>query len=327
MTTANPLLQVTGLTKQFRVGSFPRWQKLVAVDDVSFTVGPGETVGLVGESGSGKSTVARCVLRLIEPTSGRVEFDGLDVTLYPRPMVRKLYRSMQMVFQDPNSSLNPRMTIGSIVREPLKLHLQQSRQEQDERARELMEMVGLTASHLDRFPHQLSGGQRQRVGIARAIATNPKLVVLDEPTSSLDVSVRGQILALLQDLQQRLGLSYLFITHDLSVVRHVCDRVAVMYLGKIIETGTTEEVFRRPDHPYTKALMSAVPLPIYGQQRERFRLEGEIPSPIDLAPSCRLYQRCPLRVDECKAAHPPLESRGNGHAVACYRAGSMSLVS
>jgi oligopeptide transport system ATP-binding protein len=312
------LLSVRGLTKHFSVGYFPTRRTLVAVDGVDLHLERGETLGLVGESGSGKTTVARCILRLIEPTAGDITFDGIPLSDLAPSKVRRMYRRMQMVFQDPGSSLNPRMSVRDIVQEPLKLHLGLSRREREARARELMELVGLAATHLDRFPHQLSGGQRQRVGIARAIATNPDLVILDEPTSSLDVSVRGQILELLRDLQARLGLSYLFITHDLSVIRHVCRRVAVMYLGKVIEQGTTEQVFHSPQHPYTQALMSAVPTPVYGRRRERLRLAGEIPSPIDLPQSCRLFGRCPWAIEVCAVEHPPLEELEQGHLVACY---------
>jgi len=320
------LLSVRGLVKHFAVGYFPTRQTLVAVDGVDFDLRRGETLGLVGESGSGKSTVARTVLRLIDPTAGAIVFDGVNIATLRGSQVRPLYRRMQMVFQDPGSSLNPRKSVRSMVAEPLKLHLGLPRREREARVRELMALVGLSDQHLDRFPHQLSGGQRQRVGIARAIATNPDLVVLDEPTSSLDVSVRGQILQLLRDLQQRLGLTYLFITHDLSVIRHVSHRVAVMYLGKIIEQGQTEDVFERPRHPYTQALMSAVPVPIYGRRRERLRLTGEIPSPINLPHACRLAGRCPWQIDVCNTEHPPLVPIEGHHLVACYVAAQKEQV-
>ncbi len=316
--TQGPLLSVHGLTKHFFIGYFMAQQRLVAVDDVDFELHRGETLGLVGESGSGKSTLARCVLRLIEPTSGEVVFDGTSLTRLSGSDLRRFYRRMQMVFQDHGSSLNPRMSVQETVAEPLTLHLGLSRRVRDARVHELVNLVGLSSSHLDRFPHQLSGGQRQRVGIARAIATNPDLVILDEPTSSLDVSVRGQILQLLRDLQERLGLAYLLISHDLSVVRHVCQRVAVMYLGKIVEQGTTAQVFQKPEHPYTRALLSAVPKAAYGQRKERVRLEGEIQSPINLGRACRLFGRCPEAVEICSTAHPPLEDLGEGHMVACY---------
>jgi oligopeptide/dipeptide ABC transporter ATP-binding protein len=314
------LLNVRGLTKQFAVGYFPIRGMLTAVDGVDLELERGQTLGLVGESGSGKTTVARCILRLIEPTSGELLFDGVDLAELRARDLRRQYRRMQMVFQDPGASLNPRLSVRETVTEPLLLHLHMSRPEREARAHELMDLVGLSEMHLDRFPHQLSGGQRQRVGIARAIATNPELVVLDEPTSSLDVSVRGQILQLLRDLQARLGLTYLFITHDLSVVRHVCHRVAVMYLGKVVEQGTTDQVFNNPRHPYTRALLSAVPSPVYGRRRDRLKLHGEIPSPINLPVGCRLYGRCPIAIDGCATAHPPLEPIEAGHTVACYRA-------
>jgi peptide/nickel transport system ATP-binding protein len=316
--SAAPILSVSGLTKHFSIGYFLAHRMLVAVDAVDFDLARGETLGLVGESGSGKSTLARCVLRLIEPTAGNIVFDGVNLTALKPPALRRLYRRMQMVFQDHASSLNPRMSVRDTVTEPLRLHLGLSRRAAEARARELMDLVGLSAAHLDRFPHQLSGGQRQRVGIARAIATNPDLVILDEPTSSLDVSVRGQILQLLRELQARLGLAYLFISHDLGVVRHVCHRVAVMYLGKIVEHGTTTQVFDNPQHPYTRALLSAAPTAVYGRHRLRLRLQGEIPSPVDLPPACRLYGRCPEAVEVCATRHPPLETLEPGHRVACY---------
>ena len=320
------LLEVHGLVKHFEVGYFPTRRTLVAVDDVDLTLRQGETLGLVGESGSGKTTLGRCILRLVEPTAGTVLFDGTDLSRLPGSKLRPMYRHMQMVFQDPGSSLNPRMSVRSIVHEPLKLHLGLNRHERELRARELMGLVGLPPGHLDRFPHQLSGGQRQRVGIARAIATNPKLLILDEPTSSLDVSVRGQILELLRDLQARLGLSYLFITHDLSVIRHICRRVAVMYLGKVVELGPTERVFHEPAHPYTRALLSAVPRPVWGRGHERLKLIGEIPSPINLPPGCRLFGRCPVAIDRCPIEHPPLEDLGLEHQVACYVAAAEARV-
>lgn len=315
---AAPILEVTDLTKVYTLGGFPRRSRLTAVDGISFTIGQGRSVALVGESGSGKTTAARCLLRLVEPTSGTIRFQGEDITRLRPARMRRLYRSMQMVFQDPNSSLNPRMNVGETLAEPLRLHLDMAGAEQQDRIGELLELVGLSRTHLSRFPHQLSGGQRQRVGIARAIATSPSLVVLDEPTSSLDVSVRGHVLKLLLDLQNRLGLSYLFITHDLAVVRHVCQYVCVMYLGKIVEEGPTEQVFSDPRHPYTRALLSAVPNPTYGRKRERLKLVGEIPSPVDLPPGCRLVGRCPWAEPMCAEAHPPLVELAPGHRVACY---------
>lgn len=253
------LLDVRGLKKHFHAGLWPRKKTIVAVDGIDLAVGTGESVGLVGESGSGKTTTARSILRLTDPTAGRVVFDGVRVDETPKGKVRRLYRDMQMVFQDPNSSLNPRMSIREIVTEPMKLHLQMSKEEQEDRAKEIMTMVGLRDFHLDRFPGQLSGGQRQRVGVGRAVATHPKLVFLDEPTSSLDVSVRGQVMQLLLDLQQDLGMSYVLISHDLGVVRQLTRRVLVMFNGKIVEEGMTEEVFEDPKHDYTKKLLAAIP--------------------------------------------------------------------
>ena len=269
-----PLLQVHGLTKHFHRGFWPRKQTIVAVDDVDFEVNTGESVGLVGESGSGKTTTARSILRLVDPTAGQVRFDGIRVDKEPRAKVRRLYRNMQMVFQDPNSSLNPRMSVREIVTEPLKLHLQMSKGEQEERANEIMVMVGLRGFHLDRYPGQLSGGQRQRVGVGRAIATHPKLVFLDEPTSSLDVSVRGQVMKLLVDLQRELGMSYVLISHDLGVVRQLSRRVLVMFNGKIVEEGLTEQVFEDPKDDYTKRLLAAIPS-MHGYRRRRRKLNND----------------------------------------------------
>ena len=253
------LLTVRGLTKHFYRGLWPRKQAIVAVDDIDFEVALGESVGLVGESGSGKTTTARSILRLVDPTAGEVEFDGIRVDAMPKAKVRRLYRNMQMVFQDPNSSLNPRMSVRQIVTEPIKLHLEMSEDEREERANEIMAMVGLRGFHLDRYPGQLSGGQRQRVGVGRAIATHPKLIFLDEPTSSLDVSVRGQVMQLLIDLQQELDMSYVLISHDLGVVRQLSRRVLVMYKGEIVEEGLTEQVFEEPQDDYTKHLLAAIP--------------------------------------------------------------------
>ena len=256
---AESLLTVRGLTKHFYRGVWPRKQTIVAVDNIDLHVASGESVGLVGESGSGKTTTARSILRLVDPTEGEVNFDGIRVDQTPRARVRRLYRNMQMVFQDPNSSLNPRMTVREIVTEPLKLHLNMSGNEQEERANEIMGMVGMRGFHLDRYPGQLSGGQRQRVGVGRAIATHPKLVFLDEPTSSLDVSVRGQVMKLLIDLQQHLDMSYVLISHDLGVVRQLTRRVMVMFDGRIVEEGPTEQVFEDPRDDYTKRLLAAIP--------------------------------------------------------------------
>jgi oligopeptide/dipeptide ABC transporter ATP-binding protein len=317
MTEAAPqsLIDIRGLTKQFHVGP---GRHLTALEDVSLTISPGETLGLVGESGSGKSTLARCIVQLIEPTSGEVLLDGVNLVGLRHQKLRRRYRDVQMVFQDPNSSLNPRMSVRQVLAEPLKLHLKMTGRQRDERLLELIELVSLTPDHLDRYPHELSGGQRQRVGIARAIAVEPKLVILDEPTSSLDVSVRGQMLDLLQDLQQRLNLAYLFISHDLHVVRYLSDRVAVMYLGEIVETGPAKAVFSAPVHPYTKALIAATPEPVYGARTgERPRLVGEIPSPINLGEHCRLVTRCPVAQPSCSQSHPALEAASDVRLVRC----------
>ena len=309
-----PLLQVRSLQKTFPVEGGHR---LVAVDGVDLEIKAGETLALVGESGSGKSTVARCIVRLVEPTDGDVAIGGDSILGLQPSRLAGVYRRIQMVFQDPNASLNPRMSVRQVLEEPLSLHLYLLRSERLARVRELIEMVGLSEVHLDRYPHELSGGQRQRVGIARAIAVSPEIVILDEPTSSLDVSIRGQILDLLLDLQERLNLAYLFITHDLQVVQHVADRVAVMYLGGIVETGPTEDLFADPRHPYTKALLSAAPVARWGVKRTRTRLSGEISSAIDPPDACRLVGRCPMARPSCSAAKPPLIDIGDGRAVAC----------
>lgn len=314
MTRQGAALQVRGLRKHFRVAG---GRTLVAVDGIDLDLGPGETLALVGESGSGKSTVARCIVRLIEPTAGEIEVDGTSMRQLDPVALARMYRRVQMVFQDPNASLNPRMTVAQVLEEPLRLHLRLDRHARSARMRELIGMVGLTPEHLARYPHELSGGQRQRVGIARAIAVQPGLIILDEPTSSLDVSVRGQVIGLLRELQERLGLSYLFISHDLQVVRHVADRVAVMYLGGIVETGPTAAVFGDPRHPYSRALISAAPIVRWGMKRTRLRLAGEINSPIDPPDACRLVGRCPFEQPSCSRGRPPLIQVGADHAVAC----------
>jgi oligopeptide/dipeptide ABC transporter ATP-binding protein len=309
-----PIVQARNLQKHFAVG---RGRKLVAIDDLDLDLFPGKTLALVGESGSGKSTVARCLTRLIEPTDGGIFVHGKSITPLSSYHMSHMYRHVQMVFQDPNASLNPRMTVRQVLEEPLKLHLKLSRREREDRVRELVGMVGLTTAHLDRYPHELSGGQRQRIGIARAIAVQPEVVLLDEPTASLDVSVRGQILDLLARLQKEFNLAYLFISHDLQVVRHVSDEVAVMYLGVIVERGPTEAVFSHPRHPYTQALLSAAPVAQWGVKRERTRLQGEINSPIDPPDACRLVGRCPLEQPSCARKQPQLYDLGAGHSVAC----------
>ena len=313
----SPVLNVVELRKEFRVKRGGRARTLVAVDSVSVDVHPGETVALVGESGSGKSTVARCIARLVEPTSGAVAVDGRDMAVMTHRDLSRAYADMQMVFQDPNSSLNPRMSIRQVLSEPLRLHTSLNKKGRDDRVAELVSLVGLGLQHLDRYPSELSGGQRQRVGIARAIAASPKVLLLDEPTASLDVSVRGQILELLRDLQIRQQLAYLFISHDLEVVRRISDRVMVMYLGAIVESGPTEEIFARPTHPYTKALLSAAPHIDPAERRERFRLKGEVPSPFDVGGGCRLADRCPLVRPSCRTQRPVPVALTPTHDVAC----------
>ncbi len=315
----NAFIRIRNLRKAFpiRSGMFSHVE-LRAVDDISFDIPKGSTMGLVGESGCGKTTAGRCLLRLIEPTSGEVWMGEDNLTNLTNDQVAKMRGRMQMVFQDPGGSLTPRMTVGAILREPLDLHTNLNAHEKDQRVRELLSQVGLQPDHLSRYPHQFSGGQQQRIGVARAIATHPDFIVLDEPTSALDVSVRGQILRLLTQLQEELGLTYLFISHDLSVIKHTCAQVAVMYLGRIVETGSTSEIFDTPAHPYTQALLSAVPIPDPSQRgKERLKLPGEVPSPIDLPPGCRLYSRCPYRRDDCLQPGPPLFHIANNHSAAC----------
>lgn len=310
-----PIIQVENLRKAFREGRAVIW----AVNGVSLDVRPGEAVGLVGESGCGKTTTARCVLRLLEPTGGRVLFQGADMTGWSSRQLRQQRRHFQMVFQDPNTSLNPRFTVRRTLAEPLHLHgLARSRREMDERLHETMLRVNLEPRLLERYPHQLSGGQRQRAGIARAIITNPRFVALDEPTSSLDMSIRIQILSLLQRLQREMNMAYLFISHDLSAVRFLCERVFVMYLGRVVEAGPADEIFDRPAHPYTQALLSAIPIPDPKLKRQRIILEGEPPSLFNLPPGCGFYDRCRARKALCREGQPPLRDLGNGHSVACF---------
>jgi oligopeptide/dipeptide ABC transporter ATP-binding protein len=312
-----PLVEIDRLTKHFPVKSagIGRPQRhLSAVEDVSLTIERGETLGLVGESGSGKTTLARLALRLLPLTSGAIRIGGVDVHTADRRELRALRRRVQIVFQDPFSSLDPRMSVGSIVSEGLQ---GVGRAERDRRVGELLERVGLPPAFARRHPHQLSGGQRQRVGIARALAVGPQFLVLDEPVSALDVSVQSQVLNLLRDLQEELGLTYLFISHDLTVVRHLANRIAVMYLGKLVELAPADEIFDNPRHPYTKALLSAMPT-ITAERRERIILSGEIPSPIEPPPQCRFASRCFRQIDTCWHNIPPLEQRGFEHYVACF---------
>jgi oligopeptide transport system ATP-binding protein len=318
---AEALLKVKNLKKYFpiRGGLFSREVARVhAVDDVSFDMRPGETLGLVGESGCGKSTTGRSILRLIEPNSGEVWFENKNVTTLDKRALRQMRKEMQIIFQDPYASLNPRMTVGSIIGEALVIHkLAANRRERENRVVQLLETVGLSADHLRRYPHEFSGGQRQRIGIARALAVSPKLIVADEPVSALDVSVQAQVINLLEDLQKQFGLTYLFIAHDLSVVEHISDRVAVMYLGKIAEIAPGKELYTNPKHPYTEALLSAVPIPDPTAKRKRILLEGDVPSPIKPPSGCRFHTRCPIRVPSCSENDQVLAEVAPNHWVAC----------
>jgi oligopeptide transport system ATP-binding protein len=323
MTASEPLLRVKNLTKNFDVGGgfLAREKSLVhAVDNVSFDIQAGETLGLVGESGSGKSTTGRCILRLIEPTAGEVWFEGRNVSALAPAEFRSLCRDMQIIFQDPFASLNPRMTVGAIIGEALTIHkLAPSQAAYTERVVSLLETVGLQADHMRRYPHEFSGGQRQRIGIARALAVEPKLIVCDEPVSALDVSIQAQVINLLEDLQEKFGLTYLFIAHDLSVVEHISRRVAVMYLGRIVEIASARDLYATPLHPYTEALLSAVPVTDPQARRKRIVLQGEVPSPLNPPAGCHFHTRCPIRkLPLCATQVPPLEQKRDGHWAACH---------
>jgi oligopeptide transport system ATP-binding protein len=315
------LLEIRNLKKHFPVGDglFSRNKGAVkAVDGVNLTVNEGETLGLVGESGCGKSTLGRAILRLIEPSGGEVIFQGRNLLAMSQRELRDMRREMQIIFQDPYASLNPRMRVGDIVGEGLEIHKLAKGKAKRDRVMELLRQVGLREDHFGRYPHEFSGGQRQRIGIARALAVNPKFIVCDEPVSSLDVSIQAQIINLLQELQERLRLTYLFISHDLRVVEHISHRVAIMYLGKVVEIANSETIYRDAKHPYTRALLSAVPMPDISQKKERVVLEGDVPSPVNPPPGCTFHPRCAYREPLCSQTEPPLDFDASGHGVACH---------
>jgi len=322
------LVEVKNLAKYFpiRGGVFLKEVAAVkAVDDVSLTIREGETLGLVGESGCGKTTLGRLILRLEEPSSGKVLFQGENILSFDKEQMRSLRRDMQIIFQDPFSSLNPRKTVSHIIGEPLLVHGLRSRRERDEKVLELLSVVGLGREHMRRYPHQFSGGQRQRIGVARALALHPKLIICDEAVSALDVSIQAQVINLLKDLQEKFGLTYLFISHDLAVVEHVSDRLAVMYLGKIVELAEGFQIYRNPLHPYTQALLSASPIPDPASRRERVILKGDVPSPIDPPSGCRFHTRCLYAEELCSQQEPQLKEVRENHLTACHFAGSVGV--
>ncbi len=318
---AEVLLNVKNLVKHFPIkgGIFGRQVGAVkAVDGVNFFIREGETLGLVGESGCGKSTTGRVVLRLLDATAGEVWFKDRDVMALDKEEMRALRREMQIIFQDPYASLNPRMTVGNIIGEAMEIHGLASGKDKEEKVAKLLETVGLTAQHMRRYPHEFSGGQRQRIGVARALAVDPSLIICDEPVSALDVSIQAQVINLMQDLQNEFGLTYLFIAHDLSVVKHISDRVAVMYLGKIVELADKHELYNNPQHPYTQALLSAIPIPDPNVKRDRIILEGDVPSPVNPPSGCHFHTRCRYAMDICKVEDPEFKDLGGDHFVACH---------
>jgi len=322
-----PLLEVNDLVKHFPIkrGLFARVAgKVHAVDGISFQVQKGRTLGLVGESGCGKTTAGKTALKLIEPTAGTIRYAGEDITGYSRQKMKPYRRQMQIIFQDPFSSLNPRQTVGAIIATPLEIHRLTSASEKEDRIADLLRKVGLSAAVMRRYPHEFSGGQRQRIGIARALAVKPRLIVGDEPVSALDVSIQAQILNLLEDLQDELGLTYIMIAHDLSVVRHIADEIAVMYLGTIVEMASRNKLYQNPRHPYTQALLSAVPIPDPDRKRQRIILKGDVPSPINPPAGCRFHPRCPRRFDPCDRVSPEAITVADGHQVACHLYGQSS---
>lgn len=329
---AKKLLEVKNLVKHFplRSGVFSKVRSYVrAVDGISFDIDEGETLGIVGESGCGKSTAGRAILRLIEPTAGEVFYEGTNILKIDREEMRKLRREMQIIFQDPYASLNPRMTVGSIVGEPLAIHRIAKGKERKDQVALILERVGLRTEHIRRYPHEFSGGQRQRIGIARALALNPRLIIADEPVSALDVSIQAQVINLLQDLQKEFDIAYMVISHDLSVIQHICDRIAVMYLGEIVEIANADELVMSPRHPYTEALLSAVPVPdpVALKSKDRIILRGDVPSPVNPPPGCRFHTRCPYKEDVCTTDTPPLQLISNGHLTACHFADKIFGVS
>ena len=319
---SNPILKVTDLKVHFPVagGLFSKKQVVKAVDGLNFEILPGETFGLVGESGCGKSTTGRAIVKIYTPTEGRVEFDGEDITKIKGKELSEFRKNVQMIFQDPYASLNPRMTVGEIIREPMDIHnIYSTKEERENRVRELLEIVGLKPDHIRRYPHEFSGGQRQRIGIARTLALNPKFIVCDEPISALDVSIQAQVVNLLENIQEKMGISYLFIAHDLSMVKHISDRIGAMYLGNMVEIGEADDVYNSPLHPYTQALLSAVPIPDpkVARQKKRIVLEGELPSPIDPPSGCVFRTRCPNATERCAKEKPKTVKVGN-RSVACF---------